>query len=258
MHADAKTLGDLLDPAWLENNDAAIRLLSEWFEFDELELRLLGPAPDPDRRRELRSGIAKLVETGGADPTFYSSLAAEIEDQRRKRRDIERCRRLGIAVQEVVKLALENHGLKLKLVDRGFDYEVIDDVIEDVATTVEVGPYLLEIKATTKGQARLTPTQAETASEEASRYVLCVVDLRDVPEAELDDEWTAERIEKLANMNSDIGASVKETCELVDTARTNDVAIRNDAALRYEVPVSMWEDGISITEWVEAIRQEKR
>ena len=87
---------------------------------------------------------------------------------------------------------------------------------------------------------------------------MCVVDLRDVPEAELDDEWTAERIEKLANMNSDIGASVKETCELVDTARTNDVAIRNDAALRYEVPVSMWEDGISITEWVEAIRQEKR
>jgi hypothetical protein len=154
MRADAKTLGDLLDPAWLENNDAAIRLLSEWFEFDELELRLLGLAPDPDRRRELRSGIAKLVETGGADPTFYSSLAAEIEDQRRKSRDIERCRRLGIGVQEAVKLALENYGLKLKLVDRGFDYEVIDDVIEDVATTVEVGPYLLEIKATTKGQAK--------------------------------------------------------------------------------------------------------
>ena len=66
MRADAKTLGDLLDPAWLENNDAAIRLLSEWFEFDELELRLLGLAPDPNSRRELRSGIAKLVETGGA------------------------------------------------------------------------------------------------------------------------------------------------------------------------------------------------
>jgi hypothetical protein len=261
MRADAKTLGHLLDPARLENNDAAIRLLSEWFEFDELELRLLGLAPDPDKRRELRSGIAKLVETGGADPTFYSSLAAEIEERRRRKRDIERCRRLGIAVQEAVQLALENHGLKLKLVDRGFDYEVTDstdDVIEDVATTVELGPYLLEIKATTKGQARLTPTQAETASEEASQYVLCVVDLRGVPEEELDGEWTSERIEELANISSDIGASVKETCELVDIARTNDVAIRNDAALRYEVPTSIWEAGISITDWVEMIRQSQR
>jgi hypothetical protein len=51
---------------------------------------------------------------------------------------------------------------------------------------------------------------------------------------------------------------VKDTCELVDAARTNDVAIRNDAALRYEVPVSMWEDGISITEWVELIRQSQK
>ena len=38
MLANAKTLGELLDPAWLEHNDAAIRLLSEWFEFDQLEL----------------------------------------------------------------------------------------------------------------------------------------------------------------------------------------------------------------------------
>src|SRR5262245_55265740 len=139
-----------------------------------------------------------------------------------------------MAVQEAVKLALENYGLKLKLVDRGFDYEVTgltEDVVEDAATKIEVGPYLLEVKATTKGQARLTPTQAEMASEEASRYVLCVVDLRAVSEEELDGEWTADRIEELANIRSDIGDSVKETCELVETARMNSVAIRNDAAL---------------------------
>ena len=79
MRADAKTLDHLLDPSWLKNNGAAIRLLSEWFEFDELELRILGLEPDPDKRRELRSRIAKLVETGGADPEFYSSLADQIE-----------------------------------------------------------------------------------------------------------------------------------------------------------------------------------
>lgn len=261
MRADAKTLGDLLDPAWLENNDPAIRLLSEWFEFDELELRLLGLAPDPEKRRELRSSIAKLVESGGADPGFYSSLTDYIEQQRRKSRDIERCKSLGIAVQKAVKAALDGYGLNLKLIDYGFDYEVsdaTDDLMADASTKFEVGSYLLEIKATTIGQARLTPTQAETASAEATRYVLCVVDLRDVPEDELDGEWTTDRIEELARINSDIGDSVKETCELVEVARTNSIGIRNDAALRYEVPESVWEDGASISDWVSQIRQMRR
>jgi hypothetical protein len=259
MRADAKTLGGLLDPAWLEHNDPAIRLLSEWFEFDELELRLLGLAPDPNKRRELRSGIAKLVETGGADPEFYSSLADQIEAQRRKSRDIDRCKRLGIAVQEAVKMALENYGLKLKLVDRGFDYEVIDaeDVIEDFSTRLEVGPCLLEIKATTKGHARLTPAQAETASAETSRYVLCVIDLCDVSEEELIGSWTSDRIEELARISPNIGESVKETCELVEIARKNSVPICNDAVLRDEVPVSTWRSGTSITEWVRKIRKSK-
>jgi hypothetical protein len=261
MRADAKTLGDLLDPAWLENNDPAIRLLSEWFGFDELELRLLGLAPDPEKRRELRSSIAKLVESGGADPGFYSSLTDYVEQQRRKSRDIERCKRLGIAVQKAVKAALEGYGLKLELIDYGFDYEVTeatDEVMADASTKFEVGSYLLEIKATTMGQARLTPTQAETASAEASRYVLCVVDLRDVPEDELDGEWAVDRIEELARINSDIGGSVKETCELVEVARTNSIGIRNDAALRYEVPESVWGDGTSISDWVRQIRQTPR
>ena len=47
MRADAKTLGDLLDlKCGLENNDAAIRLLSGWFDFDESELlAAAGPVP---------------------------------------------------------------------------------------------------------------------------------------------------------------------------------------------------------------------
>ena len=152
---------------------------------------------------------------------------------------------------------MEGYGLKLDLIDHGFDYEVTeatDDVMADASTKFEVGSYLLEIKATTVGQARLTPTQAETASAEPTRYVLCVVDLRDVPEDELDGEWALERIEELARINSDIGDNVKETCELVEVARTNSIGIRNDAALRYEVPKSVWEGGTSINDWVRQIR----
>jgi hypothetical protein len=255
--ADVITLGHLLKPSWLENNPAAIRLLTDWFGFDELELRLLALAPDPDKRRELRSGIARLVATGGADPAFYAGLANQIEEQRRRNRDLGRFQRIGYAVQYAVKQALEDCGLSLTLVDRGFDYEITagnEDVLEDAANSFEVGSYFLEVKATTTGRARLTPTQAETASAESSRYVLCVVDLRNLTDEELDGDWTPTKIEPLAKLVPDIGVSVQETCELVQAAQTRSVAIRNASALRYEVPTPTWESGLSIKDWVEQLQ----
>lgn len=153
---------------------------------------------------------------------------------------------------------MESYGLRLELVDRGFDYEVTlgaDNALEDAAIRFGVGPYLLEVKATTKGQARLTPMQAKTASNESPRYVLCVVDLRGLREEELDSEWTAQRVEPLARLVPDVGDKVEETYALVETAATAQVAIRNEGALRYEVPLPIWESGKSIAEWVASISQ---
>jgi hypothetical protein len=254
--ATAATLKHLLDPSWLVNNDAAIQLLSECFEFDELELRLLGIAPDDDDRRMVRNGLARLVELGGADPQIYSALVAEMETRQQRGRDVDRCKRLGLAVQEAIRMALEARGLRLKFVDRGFDYEVAPgtgEIVEDGATRLEVGPYLLEIKATTTGAARLTPLQARTAAIELARYVLCVVDLRGLKEEELGAEWTAVRVTSLARIVPEIGGQAEETHRLVEVARTNLVGIRNDSALRYEVPAAVWESGLSIDTWVGAL-----
>ena len=256
MLANAKTLGELLDPAWLEHNDAAIRLLSEWFEFDQLELRLLGIEPDSDRREELRNGLARLVEFGGADPEFYSSLAEEVEARQRRSEDFERFRCMGIGVQESVKSAMEMYELDLELVDHGFDYEVTvrtDDTIDDLSTRFTVGPYLLEVKATTTGQARLTPLQAETASRQPDNYVLCVVDLRSFEDEDLAIEWSASVVEPLAKIVPDIGSRVEGTYSLVEDATSRSIAVRNESALRYEVPSEVWESGISIAEWVSDI-----
>lgn len=106
MVASAATLKSLLDPKWLRDNDDAIRLLSEWFGFDQLELRLMGIAQDERKRQELRNSLARLVETGGADPEFYAVLATEAEARRQRSRDVERCRNLGLAVQEAIGAAL--------------------------------------------------------------------------------------------------------------------------------------------------------
>ena len=255
MPANAKTLDGLLDPAWLQNNNAAIELLSRWFGFDQLELRLLGIAPDDEKREELRDGLARLVEFGGADPNLYRTLAKEVEERQRRIRDIDRFRSLGIGVQEAIKSAMEAYKLKLKLVDHGFDYEVNvpEDVFGDVSQKFDVGPYLLEVKATTTGHVRLTPTQAQTASSESNRYVLCVVDLRSIQEEQLGVNWTASMVEPLARVVPDIGSRIEGTYSLVEAARTRPIAVRNESALRYEAPSHVWEAGISITEWVSNI-----
>src|SRR5688572_9674524 len=96
----------------------------------------------------------------------------------------------------------------------------------------------------------MTPMQAQTASRESARYVLCVVDLRSVSQDTLDGQWTAEAVEPLAKLVSDIGDSIEGTYSLVEEAKHNDVGIRNDAALRYEVPSSVWQSGVSISQWI--------
>ena len=256
MVAGATTLKHLLDPMWLRDNDDAILLLSEWFDFDQLELRLMGLAEAEQDRRELRNSLAELVETGGADPEFYRALKTEVEVKRQQKRDVERCRNMGLAVQEAVGATLERHDLEVELVDRGFDYEVTlpsDDVFEDAASVFEIGPYLVEVKATKTGRPRLTPTQAATAAQAPDRYVLCVVDLRQASGEDLGQEWTADRVEPLAKLVPDIGSRVRETYGWVELARTQEVGIRNESALRYEVPPGIWESGMSIAAWVKAV-----
>jgi hypothetical protein len=255
MLANPATLMSLLDPSWLVGNDAAVQLLSKWFGFDELELRLLGVAPDEQARGELRNSLARLVEWGGPDPALYASLQQEVEARRKRSRDVDRCRRFGLAVQDAVREAMESRGLLLELIDRGFDYEATagDDVIADSASSIGVGSYYIEVKATTNGAARMTPLQAVTASLNAARYALCVVDLRGLSEDDLDEEWTASRVEPLARVVPSIGGRLEETCRLVDAAKTTAVGIRNDAALRYEVPTTLWEGGLSIADWIGSI-----
>lgn len=257
MSASAVTLKDLLDAAWLHNNPTAAKLLSEWFGFDRLELRLMG-VPE-DKRVAMRDSLVGFIETVGNDPDRIEAIALQEERRKEHRRDVDRCRRLGIAIQEAVAALLRAYSLDVELVDRGYDYLVGPDYQDqDVGIQFEVGPYLVEVKATTTGRVRLTPLQAATASSEVERYVLCVVDLRGVPTAERTTDWSSEEVEPLASLVADIGASVYPTYSAVEEARTADVGLRNDAALRYEVPPAIWETGSSVAAWVATIERQLR
>jgi hypothetical protein len=101
----------------------------------------------------------------------------EVEQKQGKAELVNQCRALGFNVQEAIGNALEKHGLHVRLVDRGFDFEVTFETgdIADASLKFEVGRFLVEVKATRTGEARLTPLQAETAAAEQNRYILCVV-----------------------------------------------------------------------------------
>jgi hypothetical protein len=151
---------------------------------------------------------------------------------------------------------MESHGFKLELIDYGYDYDVKlpdSDPLLDGAHRLEVGPWMMEVKATTSGDVRMTPTQAERASSEPDRYLLCVVDLRNTSDEDRRGPWTAAIVEPRAWIFPHVGASVAPTWELVAEAVDNVVGIRNEKVLRYSVPPALWEKGLRLKEWVVSV-----
>ena len=254
--ADAGNLRPLLDPAWLINNDPAIDLLSRFFGFNALELRLLSTVPSKTDRNQVENKLAKIVQALGDDPDKYGQLAADLEAQQEREIRKEKNRKFGLAVQQAVEGHLARRGLHPELIDRGYDYALsLEDPILDEGTHhfELAADYLLEVKATTTGEVRLTPAQAQTASRELDRFILCVVDLRDVGSEKLEGEWTPTDMESRARIVTQIGSLTGESHGLVVQAKDCEVGIRNDAALRYGVPVIVWEAGLSLAEWIDSL-----
>lgn len=251
--ANAYSLSELLEPEWLSPD--AIDFLASCFDFNALDLELLRFGDD---QKSVANDVAQIIRHLGEDPEAIRRLAEEVRDKVKKGKEVERARRIGSAVEKAIEATLISYGLVGEVVDRGFDIRVTeqrDFSFEDLSWDCEVGEYFIEIKATTTGTPRMTPLQAETASGKSEKYVLCVVDLRDVPEGELDAEWTTERVEALTKMVPTIGSNVKSTWTLVEEASTaNDVKITNQSALRYSVSPGVWESGLPIKLWAQGLR----
>ena len=253
--ADAGNLKPLLDPAWLAGNDAAVELLSRFFGFNALELRLLSTVPSESDRSRVESELAKIVQALGDDPSKYGQLAAGLAAQQEREAQKERNRRFGLAVQQAIEGYLDKRGLHPKLIDCGYDYDLyLEAPALDAGTHhFKLADYLLEVKATTTGEVRLTPAQARTASEQLERFILCVVDLRGVSPERLESEWAPMDVESRARIVLQIGSLAGESHDLVEQAKGCEVGIRNDSALRYGVPVSVWQEGSALAGWVDSL-----
>lgn len=246
-----ESLRALLDPSWLPGNTPALELLGRFFGFDSLDLQLLA-AHDDKSRQDLRDSLARIVGLAGANPETLVEVEAELQVKKKRAQDVARCRKLGLDIQAAIKCALEAQSLTVNVVDVGYDFDVLCADLDDAASQFEVGSYFIEVKATTQGDAKLTPRQAQTASQRPERYVLCVVDLRAMTEERLDQPWDTEDVVSHAYLVTRIGELVRGTWKLVEEARTSAIELRNETALRYAVQPEVWEKGCSIHEWVAA------
>ena len=254
--ANAASLKGLLNPVWLVANEPAIELLSAHFGFNALELQLGVAAADPADRASLEAGLAALVQVAGADGAVYEQLAQHLVARKKQEDDVGRNRAMGLAVQEAVRAALECRGLHLELIDHGYDYDVSipdADVLLDGASRLQIGSWMMEVKATTSGEVRMTPAQVERANGEPGRYLLCVVDLRGLAVEGRGGPWTPFIVEPRATIFPGIGLAVTPTCSLVSAAVASEVAIRNESVLRYSVPVSVWSSGMPLDAWVNSL-----
>ena len=270
VSANEANLKPLLGDEWLKENLAGIDLLHRAFGFRQLTLMLENMAPDvetdlvqllqdPDLVKSAAANL-DLVKATVSNPEVARILseakAEEIqeiqEELDKKKRQVEirnRNSNFGHAVQEAVKKAVEVLGLRLELVDWGYDYEVFPD---GASFTFEVGSYFLEVKATTTRDVRLTPTQANKAWHEPERFVLCVVDLFG---QRIKENWEPADIVPWAKIVTRIGGQFEEihrgVTSFSDTAKP--VYLRNEEMLRYGVSVDLWSQGVSIAEWVHSL-----
>lgn len=254
--ATSGNLRDLLNPSWLVDNDPGVRLLTTCFGFHELELRLLATAPSPEDRQQLETRLAKLVEAVGSDPAEYTKLTTAYEVYQQRQRDKERNRKFGLAVQAAIRQYLKVHLIRADLVDCGYDYDVYVDLPSLDAGTHEfkLADFMLEVKATTTGEVRLTPAQALTSSNDPDHFILCVVDLRGISHEQMEADWTAADVEPKTKIVRGIGSLADQPRTLVTQAAQCQVGIRNDNALRYGVPVEIWHAGIAIADWVDTLK----
>lgn len=247
-----KLLSELIAPAWLEGNRDGANLLVRHFDMDALDVRLLAAAKDEEARQRLRDCLARIVEVAGDNPQMIEDLVVKAEQ---RRRDVERMRNLGLAVQESVKAALERCGLDVQDVDRGYDFlvtavRVREEDPEDLSAYFEVGRYKVEVKTTTTGEARLTPLQAATTVDDPESFTLCVVDLRNFEGDVHRVNWSTTDVSGRCRLISGRDVPIDETLTLVRDAEGRSVPIRNASALRYAVGPDLWESGVDLNQWV--------
>jgi hypothetical protein len=264
----------------LEDNEELLHILSagnparlmQAIGVSASDLMLRSVAKDEDARLSLITSVAEMFTAVGKDTDKVRAIAEEIkhnpellrelEERKETREKIRRNQSVGQIVEELLRSALNAEGLTVTRTGVGSDFEVENDVTQnDQEVWLEISKahrsYLLEVKATTQTTVRMTVTQAETATREKARFILCIVRL-DGPVV------TEDRVLKGARFVSDIGVQTEPLWKQFENlqhekskarARVGDIEIEiSESETRFKVGLAIWEKGKSFEEAVTLLK----
>jgi hypothetical protein len=253
------------------------RKLLEALGISLADLSLRAVAKDEETRISLIDSIANIVHAADNDAEKVKLVAEEIRqspklldqirEHRERRQKVQQNQSLGLEVERLLKEALREHGLRVVRTGVGSDYAVSanyefeeDYIVDDreVILAVEGGhrSFLVEIKATTSNIARMTVTQAETAANNKSRFILCVVPLET---STVTDEIVQHRCRFVMHIGEQIEPVWKEYRRYQETkgeacTRVGDVELRvQDGEVRFAVGARAWASGLSLDDVVREI-----
>jgi hypothetical protein len=165
------------------------------------------------RDARLMGLVADFIES---HPDFVAKAQSHAELRERIQRNQELGRRVEDLVREVLK---EKFGVKPHF--KGYDIELYEngqcdpesDIGEVWIEVPDVEPLaIIEVKATTTDEARMTRSQARQAVDRGGQYVLCVVDLKGLGP---DDVTSKEQVRTSLRMIENIGPLLKPHYEAI-------------------------------------------
>jgi hypothetical protein len=233
----------------LRSGSAAVNLL-ELLGFDQLELYIqVTTQGEPEAEKMLRADLARIVQEEGIEGLH--ELRQILEERRTRNSRIAQNRNRGLHVQSRVKDLLEREGKEVEVVDRGYDFLVYERGEADPDSDwglFSAGQFLVEVKATRTKEVRFTPLQARTSSENSSKYVLFVIDLRHCPNPLPTNEEVLDNL----HIAEGIGDLVRPVFDNVSSAEMDRAGIRIDPGtqLRYCILESIWQPGRTLSEWI--------
>ena len=189
----ARLLADSPDIAELllgERGEKLLRALG----ISRADLALRAVADDEETRVALIHSMKALAEATDGNVDRVRDLANEIrehpeiidsiEEQKVRRKKIQRNQDIGLIVENLLRQELEGRGLTVQRTGRGSDFEVESDYVKNneevwlelVDSRVST---FIEVKSTRVDQVKMTPLQVESACSLDDRFALCVVPLDD-------------------------------------------------------------------------------
>ncbi len=246
---------------------AAIRMLTEWFEYNEENGKILFAelyrkkeklfVDTIDDKENLyrvfksKTKLSKLADIAEAIKNNPEILVA-IENLMREKQELGELKVIGEYFETVLEKALREQGFEVENVFVG----------KDLIITLKKSKkkYFIEVKSTRmKDFVAMTSAQGKEASQNANNYALCVIyNDGTIP--------TPDYVKKNAKLILDIGDRLKNKVDKVVTLENNyseisslneDIVLAFENGLNYKYQISnkIWEHGMSFKEFIKHINE---